>query len=338
VPRVVPLMLVAALSISTYGVGGVTSSSVAGATAPTAFNAGFRAVPLTDTRKMAVWYPTADAESSFQYFRSLGTTLAQAGSPAAGPFPLVAFSHGFGGCGIQSVFFTEEVARRGYVVVAPDHRDALCGVDGTGSLRFIKTDETFSRPERWNESTQIDRKDDLQLAIQWVLDSAEFGRSIDRSSIGLVGHSLGGYTVLGVAGGWTSWKDDRVRAVLVFSPYVAPFLVQQRLASVNVPLMYQGAGRDRLITAAALRGDHGAYGASNPPKYYVQLAGGTHFVWTNLLCFGTRTVSQCLTAKPNAKLINAYGIAFLDGYLKEETQALQRLDGSGLEDYKQKPR
>ncbi|HXW63895.1 MAG TPA: hypothetical protein VEK74_02335 [Burkholderiaceae bacterium] len=41
--------------------------------------------------------------------------------------PLVVFSHGDLGCALQSVTLTEELARNGYVVAAPDHADAtLC--------------------------------------------------------------------------------------------------------------------------------------------------------------------------------------------------------------------
>jgi predicted dienelactone hydrolase len=338
VQRAARLILVSVLLISTYGQAATSASESLPGRAPssTPFNSGFKVVPVADGRKMALWYPTSDAESDFQYFPSLRSTLAREGAPAnSRQWPLVVFSHGFGGCGTQSVFFTEALARRGYVVAAPDHKDALCGVDGSGSLRFIKPDESFSRPQNWNETTQVDRKNDLQQAIRWVLNAAEFGRQIDRSRIGLVGHSLGGYTVLGLAGGWKSWKDDRVKAVLLFSPYAAPFLVQHRLPSIQIPVMYQAADRDRLITVSSLGGDQGAYGASNPPKYYVQLRDGNHFEWTNLLCVGKKTVAECLSTKPNARLINVYGIAFLDSHLKQQVQVLQRLDGSGLDDYRQ---
>jgi predicted dienelactone hydrolase len=302
---------------------------------PSRLKVAFRVVKLADGRKMALWYPTDDAEARFRYFRSFGSAVALGGAPARpGPFPLIVFSHGFGGCGTQSAFFTEELARRGYVVAAPDHKDASCRVDGTSSLRFVKTDELFSRPERWNETTQADRRTDLERAIQWAVGATDLGRVIDRNGIGVAGHSLGGYTALGLAGGWSSWRDSRVKALLLFAPYAAPFVVQQRLRSVHVPVMYQAADRDHLVSASSLGEEGGAYGASPPPKYYVQLRGGSHFEWTNLLCLGRTTVAECLNAKLNARLINAYGIAFLDSYLKGQTEALERLTGSGLDDYK----
>jgi dienelactone hydrolase len=297
------------------------------------FNVGFKVAVIGDGLKTAVWYPTSDAESRVQYFRDLAGAAASRGTPAnCGRFPLVVFSHGFGGCGTQSIFFTEELARHGYVVAAPDHKDAVCSVEGTGSLRFIKPDESFSRPERWSEATHRGRGTDLRLASQWALQSAELGAQIDPDKIGVVGHSLGGYTALGLAGGWRSWKDDRLKAALLFAPYAAPFVVHGRLSALNVPVMYQAADRDLLITPSSVRA---AYALSNSPKYYAQLRDGTHFEWTNLLCIGTRTSSRCLTSRPNARLINAYGIAFLDSYLKGQTRALQRLDGAGLDDYEQ---
>ena len=86
---------------------------------------GYRVLPLPSGRKVAVWYPAAAAEQAFAYTRAGGDlkgSIARDAPPAACPrVPLVLFSHGLGGCGLQSTFLTEELARRGYVVAAPDH-------------------------------------------------------------------------------------------------------------------------------------------------------------------------------------------------------------------------
>lgn len=68
-----------------------------------------------------------DATAAYSYGRSdLEGDVSVNGKPSdKGLFPLVIFSHGYGGCGLKSVFFTEEMARHGYVVAAPDHNDAL---------------------------------------------------------------------------------------------------------------------------------------------------------------------------------------------------------------------
>jgi predicted dienelactone hydrolase len=297
------------------------------------FHLGFKVVTIPGGPKVGLWYPTDEPESRVQYSRDFASNLARGAPPATcRRFPLVIFSHGFGGCGTQSIFFTEELARHGYFVAAPDHMDATCSVDGKSTFRSLGSLEPFAHPETWNERTYLNRRNDLELVIQWLLKSAEFGMQIDPSAIGVAGHSLGGYTVLGLAGGWDSWKDQRIKAVIAFSPYVAPFLLRQRLPSIDVPIMYQGATFDFFITPS-LAGDHGAYAVSRAPKYFVELQGGNHFEWTNLLCFGKRTVSDCLSSKSDTGLINGYAIAFLDAYLKGETRALKDLNGSNLAAY-----
>ena len=266
--------------------------------------------------KTGVWYPTRNAEARYPYTRDRFGMVARNGVPAdCGRLPLVVFSHGFGGCGIQSLFFTEELARYGFIVAAPDHRDALCSVDGSGSLHFPKQEQSFFDPMRWTPQTYSERRNDIETVIDGMLASPVFGKSIDGNRIGAAGHSLGGYIMLGMAGGWAEWKDHRIQAVLLFSPYLLPFLNGDRLQAVNAPVMYQGAQFDIGITPS-LRGKNGAYQRSNPPKYYVELRRGNHFDWTNLLCGGEETVAGCLQSKPNTRAIDDYAIAFLNRYLK----------------------
>ena len=72
------------------------------------------------------------ARQSFQC-RQSGKTLQLAGlqcsvwQPASpgGPVPLVIFSHGFHGNRNQSTFLTASLARAGYLVLAPNHKDAI---------------------------------------------------------------------------------------------------------------------------------------------------------------------------------------------------------------------
>src|SRR5438874_8114140 len=59
-------------------------------------------------RDVAVWKPQVSALSNKGY-------------------PLILFSHGFGGCNTQSIFLMEALAHSGYLVLAPNHKDASCG-------------------------------------------------------------------------------------------------------------------------------------------------------------------------------------------------------------------
>jgi predicted dienelactone hydrolase len=316
------------------------STSVAASTAAAStacrppFAIGYRIIPYTGNRSMAIWYPGTSPQSTFFYSASFSSTLAVDGRPdtGCGAFPLVLFSHGLDGCGTQSLFFTETLAREGYVVAAPDYADAtLCRVSGPAGGLTTTTEPSIFDPGAWTSSSYVDRKNDLELALTNML-TGSLHSIIDPQAIGLAGHSLGGYTALGVAGGWGSWQDRRIKAVLLFSPYSLPFSIQHTLGNVRVPVMYQGADFDVGITPF-LEGPSGAYQQSNAPKYFVKLHGGNHFTWTNLICSKQETVSSCIADNINAELINSYSFAFLNTYLKHQSSQLLTARGTGLAAY-----
>ena len=144
---------------------------------------------------------------------------------------------------------------------------------------------------------------DLEAILDAILKEKSFqGVPIDSSRIGLAGHSLGGYTVLALAGAWPSWKDRRVKAVLALSPYCAPFIKKGDLGHLDVPVMYQGGTLDVGITPFVRR-PGGAYDLTSAPKYFLDLAGAGHFAWTNL-------------NKSYQSIIDDYAVAFFDRYLK----------------------
>lgn len=200
-------------------------------------------------------------------------------------WPLLIFSHGFGGCAKQAAFLTEYLADQGYIVIAPEHDDARCrGYLGGGRLQDVRgtkdwPEKPFRSPESWTDKTEADRKDDVIFALESMLDDREYRDFIDTDRMGLIGYSLGGYTVLGIAGGWSSWKDKRFKAVLALSPYTGPYLRNRGLKAVAVPVMYQGGTKDDPITPAVMRRG-GAYDMTQAPKYFVEYQGAGHFSFT----------------------------------------------------------
>jgi predicted dienelactone hydrolase len=214
------------------------------------------------------------------------------------PQPLVIFSHGLNGCATQSKFLTEAIAGRGYWVVAPNHKDALCS-EGGGIGRSA---EPLKNPEQWTDATYADRGEDIRAILRALADSAGIPERIDLHHIVLVGHSLGGYTVLALAGAWQSWKIPDVSAVLALSPYSQPFVVHHTLKNLGAPVMYQGGTLDFGITPF-LKRPGGAYDASPAPKYFVEFTGAGHFAWTNL-------------SRNAHSLILQYSLPFLDHYLR----------------------
>ncbi len=330
-PRSTLALLIGALALA---LGSCLPAQAADCSGP--FSAGYRVLTLDSGRKVAVWYPTAATERRRSRSASdFAGSVARDAPPAACPrVPLVLFSHGWGGCALQSIALTEEFARHGYVVAAPDHADASCAI-GTDELNLgnMRIDKSFFDPASWNDRSEIGRLHDLRAAIARVAADPQLSRITDTSRVGAVGHSLGGYAVIGMAGGWPAWKTPQVKAVLALSPYVLPFMARGTLARLGVPVMYQGAGLDWGMTTS-LEGPQGAYAKTAPPKFFVKLAGGTHFEWTNLLCNGLPNVAACLKARPNAALINRYGIEFFDRYLKGRPSDVLTSQSRGLASYR----
>ncbi len=230
-----------------------------------------------------------------------------AGAARAEGYPLIVFSHGFTLCETGSAFLTESLAQAGYFVLAPHHHDGACSVRHGGKM-FDKVgkhpEETFRDPENWTDATSRDRRDDMEAVLDAALKEKSFqGVPIDSSRVGLAGDSLGGYTVLGLAGAWPSWKDPRVKAVLAVSPFCAPFFkTGGDLGHLGVPVMYQGGSSDVAVTPTVSR-PGGAYELTAPPKCFVEFAMAGHLAWTG---------SNPLRHGP----IKQYALAFFDRYLK----------------------
>ena len=218
--------------------------------------------------------------------------------------PLVIFSHGFHGSSRQSVFLMKALAEHGYLVIAPNHRDAMRRGGTAGSIR---PEEGFAKVDAWNDSTYKDRADDIRSLIAALKRDPAWSGAIDWAKIALAGHSLGGYTVLGLAGAWPSWKLPNVRAVLALSPYANPYIKGKTLSGIKAPVMYQSGTLDFGIGPFAKK-HGGAYDQTPSPAYYVEFQGAGHFAWTDL----------------NPKFqpdIVYYCVAYLDRYVKGDRSA-----------------
>ncbi len=252
---------------------------------------------------LLLWlYCAATAQAHEQTFAVAGmqvTAWTQDG-PAAGKQPVLIFSHGLHGCDVQSRSLTAALAASGYVVFAPNHRDASC--HGGTTPWFEGTELIFLQPERWTEASFRNRADDVRRLIAGLYDDERFADRADWSRLGLVGHSLGGYTMLGLAGAWPGWKLPGVKAVLALAPYSMPYTVRQTLGQLSVPVMYQCGENDFAITPMVAP-PQGSYARTPQPKYFVEFAGAGHLAWTD-------------ADSTDRKAILAYSLAFLNHYVK----------------------
>ena len=211
--------------------------------------------------------------------------------------PVVIYSHGYLGKGDSSRSLLQALARAGYWVIAPDHQDRPSYTPTGQPIRF-------STPNLWTPTTGLYRKDELCRLIA-ALPGAHLPH-LDLQRIALVGHSLGGYSALCLAGARPNWAlgGHNLKAVLALSPYLRPLLSQRRLAGVSIPVMIESGSLD-VSARPYVRNPGGAYDQLSSPKLYVEISGARHDSWTN----------QDHDRARHA-LINRYAVAFLDHYLK----------------------
>ncbi|HWC16464.1 MAG TPA: hypothetical protein VG498_05595 [Terriglobales bacterium] len=96
-------------------------------------------------------------------------------APSKSGYPVIVFSHGFGGCSTQSTFLMEALAEAGYLVVAPNHKDARCGgrqhYGGSRSGGFMRPapmappQVPFRNDKAWTDETYRDRHDDIEQVL-----------------------------------------------------------------------------------------------------------------------------------------------------------------------------
>ena len=148
---------------------------------------GFRDIVVeVDGEKMvtALWYP-ADAAAGTTTVGPFTMSATRDAPVGDGRHGLILLSHGTGGGRLNHRGTAIRLAEGGYIVAAPEHTG-----DSWRDGRRSGTSENWRRRPR-QMSAVLDR----------LLDDPEFGRHIDSSRIGAVGHSAGGYTVLALIGG-----------------------------------------------------------------------------------------------------------------------------------------
>jgi uncharacterized protein (TIGR03437 family) len=317
--------------------------------------------------KVAVWYPTAATPQPYQYWSIISgmvasnAPIANCGNPST-KFPLIVFSPGYSGCGTQIVFYTEELARQGYVVAAPDHEDRGCQIDSNASSdpnKYFNFESFFEQqPQSYWITYSNYRNFDIDNVVNYMTTAWTYSAQVDPSRMGISGHSFGGYTAFAKVGGWPQWLPTNYsfKAALMFSPYMQAFQESHAVANPTVPMMYEGGTADCAITPwikGPVPGSNqpGAFQQSQfPPggsKYFVELDQSAvgfclgHFAWVNTICglssSNPTTVQACLANVPNAALIVNWAEAFLDTYVAGQPTsndtALLQSTGSGLDTY-----
>ena len=276
-----------------------------------------------------LWHPTSDPPRRFEYFLQVGF-VAPDGAVAPGKHPLIIFSHGYLGTGEQTIFLMEALARAGYIVASVNHADSLAQRRAGQRLSAPK----FADARSWDDKKFRDRREDMTALLDHLLaqnrDPSSFLHDhIREDAIGIMGHSLGGYTALGMIGAWPAWRDERLRAALLLAPYSQPFLGRLDPGQIKIPAMLQGGTLDFGITPLLPP----IYDKLAAPKYFLVLQQQTHFAWTNILTLG-KTTTECLEQPGPVKLIADYSIAFFDKTLRGTDAPLLRKPNDALQSFR----
>jgi predicted dienelactone hydrolase len=190
-----------------------------------------------------VLYPTAAPEKpeAFGAFK-LGVAM---DAPLEGEqLRLVVISHGTGGTPWTHRELAAHLARSGLVAALIQHPGNHRGDDSLSG----KVINLENRPRH------------VRVAIDAVLADDVVGSHVEREDVSVIGHSLGGYTALAVAGGKPTafaWetpdgnpapvrveRDSRVRRLVLLAPATAWFIADGALADVQIPILMRTGEKD----------------------------------------------------------------------------------------------
>lgn len=178
-------------------------------------------------------------------------------------FPVVVFSHGFGGMRLQSLDYAGHLASRGYVVVAADHPGRMLtdllpcifspALDGCDLSGMMGADPAV---------------EDVADVADWVEEAATegfFAGAIDPSRMALTGHSAGGGTV-----DEAGQADTRYTALLAMAAGAAP--------DRDVPLLLMSGSCDGIVPDSSSEAAYDARAATE----MVRIAGAGHLAFADL--------------------------------------------------------
>ena len=256
------------------------------------------------TLTLEVWYPATLPAGTPQAgtYRALvqdGKTVVSLhgrairdATPAACAFPLVIFSHGHPGSRYIMIHLAENLASKGYVIVAIDHTDSTYG------------------PEQVFASTLYHRPFDQLFTLDEVARLAAAGSGsflaghVDVSRTGIVGYSMGGYGVVNTIGGgfsdqaaafagappngllkdrgasnpsYRAAREARITAAIAIGPWGMQngFWDQEGLKGISTPVLFVAGSADDV--SGYEKGTRAIFdGAVNADRYLLTFTDASH--------------------------------------------------------------
>ncbi|ACK72910.1 protein of unknown function DUF1400 [Gloeothece citriformis PCC 7424] len=264
-----------------------------------------------------------------------------------GKIPVVIFSHGLASRPEDFAEQARHLASYGYVVVLPNH-------PGSDINQVRGLIEGFNR-DIFVLNEFIDRPLDISFMID-VLESRnqeQFEGRLNLKSVGVAGHSFGGYGALAVAGATLNFdylekecsqqfrylnvslllqcralelprkeynfRDERVGAVFVANPVNSAIFGPEGLAKINLPV-FLGAGTYDPATPVIFEQARSFPWFTVPNKYLLIIEGQAHVDFSQLDAGLTEIIDSVenLTL-PSPYLINSYANAMMTAFFQTYT-------------------
>ncbi|TVQ93107.1 MAG: alpha/beta fold hydrolase [Deltaproteobacteria bacterium] len=188
------------------------------------------------------------------------------------PYPVLIFSHGFGGMRLQSYDLTVHLASRGFVVIAPDHP----GRNLSDQLPCL-----FSPPLP-GCNLGIGGDDPapahVEAALDWIDDAnltGPFLAALDVDKIGMLGHSAGGGTTSRVGS-----DNERFSALL---PMGGGAVIER-----DVPSLFMSATCDGIVPHSRVVEAE----SESVNSQLLSLRGGGHLAFSDLCELDLGTVAD----------------------------------------------
>ncbi|MDG1956945.1 MAG: hypothetical protein P8K76_01120 [Candidatus Binatia bacterium] len=237
-----------------------------------------------------------------------------------GPFPLILFSHGNNGINFQNGDQMEHLASHGFIVASPDH-EGNTYFDNSGSPSGLSIDRPIDVIFLLDEMLRTN-DDPEALFHEWIDTTVGVGAS---------GMSFGAFTVVTAAD-----RDDRIVAVL---PQVLTAPISE---DYDTPTFLLLASEDKTIGLDGNARIRNTYATTKGPKFLAELPDAGHFSPT-ISCYtglGIGNADGCgegerfadgstfefLEATEVWELLNHYGVAFFQTYLRQDTRYLSYLE------------
>ncbi len=253
---------------------------------------------------------------------------------AAGPFPILLFSHGNWSTKDKYNPVIEHWVSHGYVVLAPNHLDCCGMVNGIwNSVRFGQFGLIEERIRDF--SRLLDHLPQVEQAV------AGLAGKMDATRIAATGHSFGAFTTQQFGGAGTFnpeteeyvyFTDERIKAMVAISPPGPMFDVINENSWVNLqgPMMLTtGTWDSNAQFWPDWRAHKLSFDTAKPGQNYALITQGADHYLGNLICRPEREEPPQHDA---LKMLNSATTAFLDAYVKNSPEALAFVNSDSLQE------